>query len=34
MSYYDEPDRGAVISGIALVVIMAFFLIIYVAAPV
>jgi hypothetical protein len=34
MSYYEQPDRGAVVSGIALAVIMAFFLIIYVAAPV
>jgi hypothetical protein len=31
---YNEPDRKDVISGIALAVIMAFFLIIYVAAPV
>jgi hypothetical protein len=30
---YDEPDRSAVIQGIALAVVMAFFLFIYVAAP-
>jgi hypothetical protein len=34
MSYTDQPDRKDVIIGLALAGIMAFLLIIYVAAPV
>jgi hypothetical protein len=34
MSYTDPPDRSDVIMGIALAAIIAFLLIIYVAAPV
>lgn len=33
MNYYDKPDRAALIQGIALAVVMAFLLIIYVVAP-